>query len=77
MWTKKIPGCFGVSSLAFANHPADEQRAFQLLAELRAQQVDWTTSRREIKAFLTSKRASKAHVEAQMKRVALFFKPWL
>ena len=38
-WKSQIPNCFRESDLAFANHPNDEERAFNLLVTLRAETV--------------------------------------
>lgn len=73
----KLPGCFGERDLLFANHPLDEQRAFDWLNELRKQQTGWTEVRRQIQEFLTERGAGKDHIRKQIERASKLLKPWL
>jgi hypothetical protein len=76
-WEKQVPGCFGNSDLIFAGHPADEDRAFKWMIDLRARAVGWKAVRQQLKDFLTSKGARREHATSQLKRAARKMKPWL
>lgn len=76
-WQDRIAGCFGQTDKIFAGHPSDEDRAFELLKTLRAQNVGWAEVAREIGNYLRSERCNEQHIETQLKSVSRFFKPWL
>ena len=76
-WKSKVPGCFGESDLSFAVHPNDEDRAFDLLKELRTEKIGRLETRNAITQFLTSKNASPDHVRVQLAKVDEYFCRWL
>ena len=73
----RLPGCFSESDLIFANHAADEERAFEWLVSLREGGIGWTEARRQISEYLQTRGASKAHIERQITRARSMMKPWL
>ena len=74
-WQNMIQGCFGLADREFAGHPSDEQRAFELLSELRENSVGWTEFETELRSQLSN--MSKLHANDQVERVASFFRMWL
>lgn len=76
-WKDKISGCFGHDLAGFAAHPLDEQRAFDLLAELRSASIGWQEVADEFENYLMSKTGNAQFSAEQMKKVEAHFKPWL
>jgi EAL domain-containing protein (putative c-di-GMP-specific phosphodiesterase class I) len=73
-YDRDLPACFG-SSLGFASHPADEERAFAWLGSLRRRGIRWKEAQRQIRAFLD--RADSEHIERQVVRAEQMLSPWL
>lgn len=42
-WKNLIPQCFCHGERGFVGHPSEEEAAFELLSQLRAKQVGWST----------------------------------
>ena len=76
-WQSQVPGCFGAVDAVFAGHPNEEDRAWELLKELRAQNVPWQDVKREFRGYLNRKNCPQPHVDEQMKRVKRHMKAWL
>jgi len=76
-WDRLVPGTFGDSDLIFAGHPADEDRAFEWLIDLRKREIGWRDARRQLEEYLTSRKASPQHIADQLKRIEPAMKPWL
>jgi hypothetical protein len=76
-WKSQIPNCFRESDLAFANHPNDEERAFNLLVTLRAESVGWKEVKAAFEAFLMSERARPDHIERVLSQIERLYRPWL
>lgn len=74
-WKNKLEHCFGLADRRFAGHPSDEQRAFEVLMELRADNVGWEEIEKVVRAFLQGNQ--KLHVEEQVKLVKTYFRPWV
>jgi hypothetical protein len=74
-WDKSVPAIF--QSPHFASHPADEKRAFEWLADLRARGVGWKAASQQLKAYMTSKGWQKKHIQKQLLKARLMMKPWL
>lgn len=74
-WTKKISGCFGLEDRRFAGHPTDEQRAFELLTELRQEHVGWAEFERELRHQLGD--MPKLNANNEVTRVARYFRAWM
>ena len=76
-WTRKLAGCFGSQTHKFGDDPSDKDSAFELLAQLREDDVRWSEVRKEFKRFLSDLGASKKHMEKQMGRLRSHFRLWL
>ena len=76
-WQDQLPACFAEGSLAFAPHPADEERAFALLTRLRDENVGLAAVNEAVVDYLKGADAGATHIEQQTERVAMFFGPWL
>lgn len=76
-YDSELPGCFGMSDLIFAGHPADEDRAFEWLKLLRAKSIGLGQAADQIKAFLQAQGASTSHITDQVKEASRYLKPWL
>lgn len=76
-WINNIAGCFGSNDLIFVTHQIEEDRAFALLEDLRKNNVSWSTAKIEFRKFLTSKAATPAHRNKQLRKVAKYYQPWL
>ena len=74
-WKDRISGCFGQTDRAFAVHPSDEERAFELLAILRSNHVGWKEFEAELVKYLNT--TTKLHTDTQVERVKKFYRPWL
>lgn len=74
-WKSMIHWCFGLEDRPFAQHPSAEQDAFELLTELRARAVGWTTFERELRRQLNQ--MPKLDTEAEVSRVRGYFRIWL
>lgn len=74
---RRLNGCFGIVDGKFAVHSAEEQRAFDLLKDLRDQGIGWSKVKEAVTVYLQDKKAHGAHIEEQMKRVETHFRPWL
>ena len=74
-WQKKIGGCFGDQDQVFAGHPLDEQRAFELLTQLRDEDVRWEEFAAELRSYLSSMPLT--HQDEQFEKVHRFYEPWL
>lgn len=76
-WKQKISGCFSESSLAFAGHRLDEDRAFDLLKLLRDEGVGLRQVIVAFRNYLEEKGAGQDHIDRQIKKVEEAFRPWL
>ena len=76
-WDKQVPSCFGIHDLIFAGHPADEDRAFAWLVDLRQRGIGWREARQQLEEYLKSERASPHHIADQLRRIEPTMKPWL
>ena len=76
-WDIQVPGCFGSSSLIFISHPAEEERAFAWLTDLRTRGVGWKEVRGQLEAYLTSRGASPTHIATQIADAEGRMKSWL
>jgi hypothetical protein len=74
---RELPRCFGVADRIFAGHPSDEDAAFEWLKSLRKRHIGWKAARAQIREYLKSKNARRAHIQEQVKRARLRLKPWL
>ncbi|MDE2385483.1 MAG: hypothetical protein KGO53_12780 [Alphaproteobacteria bacterium] len=77
MWKKRIGGCFGEKDKLFARHPSDAQNAFDLLADLREENVSWKEVRAEIKKYLEEWKVGDKQTKEELKKVKEKYKPWL
>lgn len=73
----KIRGCFGSNDLLFANHPCDEERAFDLLVKLRNEEITWEDTEKAFRDFLNSQTTDINHINSQMKKVEDRYRVWL
>lgn len=73
----KIKGCFGNNDLIFALHSCDEERAFDLLVELRNEEITWEDTEKAFVDFLNSQKADINHINSQMKKVEDRYRVWL
>lgn len=53
-WKERLSDCFGVEDRRFAGAAAEENEAFDLLAELRKDGVAWSDVRKAIRGFLAA-----------------------
>lgn len=75
-WDKQVPGCFA-GNLIFTSHPAEEERAFAWLIDLRKRKIGWKAARAQLGAFLNSQRAEAGHIQRELDRAEALLKPWL
>ena len=75
-WDQPVPSLYDGSGL-FAHHPADEDRAFAWLTDLRNRGVGWKAARQQLESYMTSKKWKKPHIQYQLKQARLMMKPWL
>lgn len=74
-WKNLIPQCFCHGEREFVGHPSEEEAAFELLSQLRAKQVGWSTFERELRLQLAAWPKLDSHKEVA--RVRERFGPWL
>ena len=74
-WQERIRGCFGLEDRQFAGHPSDEERAFELLTQLRQEHVGWAEFERELRQQLG--RMPKLNPDDEVDRVAKYFRVWM
>jgi hypothetical protein len=70
-----IPQCFCHGERAFAEHPVDEEAAFELLTRLRARYIDWPMFSRELQRQLAG--MPKPDTQAELERVRARFQIWV
>jgi len=73
----KIKGCFGNNDLIFANHPCDAERAFDLLVELRNEEITWEDTEKAFRGFLNSQITDDNRINSEMESVENRYKIWL
>lgn len=76
-WMQRIGGCFGTADGLFANHPLDEDRAFQLLRIMRENGVGWEQAREAFRKYMEDNSFGADIVEEQMASIERHMKPWL
>ena len=76
-YDKRLPTCFGERDLIFAGHPADMQRAFDLLVAFRGERTLWSGASDQMREFLTEQGAGKTHIAEQLQKAARLLKPWM
>lgn len=74
-WQEKISRCFGLEDRHFAGHPSDEQEAFELLAQLRNENIGWAEFRKELANQLAT--MPKLNATNEINRVRKYFKVWM
>tara|TARA_R100000005_G_scaffold95741_3_gene78503 strand:- start:1683 stop:1922 length:240 start_codon:yes stop_codon:yes gene_type:complete len=74
-WKEMVPGCFGETDKIFAEHPLDEDRAFELLKVCRDQSIGWAALEREFQSFLSG--LDPSHVSRQITKARRMMKEWL
>lgn len=74
-WIELIAECFCFGERSFAQHPSDEETAFELLTQLRERHIGWSTVSLELERQL--KQMPKLEIEAELERVCLYFRAWL
>ena len=72
-----IESAFGLSSLQFATHGADEERAFTYLAAARHAHILWPDAEQDIRSFLGNKGCSPTKIDEEVERARPFLAPWL
>jgi hypothetical protein len=72
-----IPGTFGSADLRFAIHPADAERAIELLKICYKNDVPLKELLSAVEDFLREKSAGDDHVKGQLKEVKAKFGGWL
>lgn len=75
-WDKVLPVLFDGSG-AFALHPADEKRAFEWLADLRARGIGWKEAERQLRDYMASKDWSPEHIDRQIGRARDRMRLWM
>lgn len=74
MWYELIPQCFGEIDLEFALHPSEEKKAMEMLVAANNEGASPDEICKEIKKFLTKKKATNKHIASQLKKVRKFIK---
>ncbi|MBB4087069.1 hypothetical protein SAMN05216557_105176 [Sphingomonas carotinifaciens] len=74
-WNDLIADCFCYGERAFAEHPSDEEAAFQLLSQLRQRHIGWSTFSGELERQLDG--MPKLNAKAELARAHLYFRKWL
>jgi hypothetical protein len=75
-WQSKIAGCF--SGGHFAGHALEEERAFELLKQLRSEGVGWKEVKLGFKGHIGPARmAIKTNGPKELKKVEQHFRPWI
>lgn len=74
-WNDLIAECFCYGERPFAEHPSDEESAFQLLSQLRQRHIGWSTFSAELERQLNC--MPKLNAKAEVARVHLYFRQWL
>ena len=73
----QIDSCFGMADAIFAGHPADEERAFELLKYCRENNISLIDVLNEAEKYLESTTNNKGHIKLQLKKIKTMFSPWL
>ena len=76
-WRGDLAACFDNLDRLFVSHAMDEDRAFALLARLRAEGVGWRELDSAVRDLLTEDGCTVQHIELQMRHVEPRFRPWL
>jgi hypothetical protein len=74
-WRDKIEGTLGVADRRFARHSNDQERAFDLLKQLRVEGVGMSEVEEAYRELLADH--TPAAFSDEMRRVAEHFRPWL
>ena len=74
-WKKQIRGCFGLADRKFAGHPSDEERAFELLTQLRRENIGWEEFEDELRKQLEA--MPQLHTDEQVEIVRKAYRFWL
>ena len=73
----QIDSCFGVADAIFAGHPADEERAFELLKYCRENNISVNDVLNEAEKYLKSKTTYTEHINQQLDKIKKMYSPWL
>jgi hypothetical protein len=65
----KIPGCFGSVDKIFAGHPADTERAKEMLVEALQEISSWSEVENAIKEYLGKENCTQDHIKEQIARI--------
>lgn len=76
-WQNDLAECFDRVDRLFALHSMDDERAFRLLAKLRAEGVTWLEFSNAVRELLDADGCSVQHVEFELKQAEPRFRPWL
>jgi hypothetical protein len=76
-WKEKIPKCFNAKGHRFAAEADEEKLAFELLAELRENNVPWKDVKKTVKEFLSAQDQGVKQVDREIDLVKKCFRPWL
>jgi|GEM_PF-3072091 len=72
-----VPGSFSETTLEFARHPNDEERAFQWMTSMRQRGIGLVEAKKQATSYLTERGAGEEHIIRQLRKVEEHFKPWL
>lgn len=76
-WEDNVGGAFAYQTAPFAVHPLDEQRAFNLLKDMREADASWDEVDTAFRSYLQRQSMSQGFVDEQMQEVERHFRPWL
>lgn len=76
-WESRVAGTLGSADREFARHSADQERAWDLLAQLREEGVGLTSVTDEYRRILQAEGCLPDRIDQQIQRVARSFGPWL
>jgi hypothetical protein len=74
-WMQMIDHCFGLKDRPFAQHPSDEETAFDLLMILRSKHIGWAEFERQLRRRLDT--MPKLDTDEEVRRVRGYFRIWL
>ena len=76
-WQKKIGSCFGKPGFIFAGESTTEKNAFELLSQLRKDEIPGREVEIGFAQYLLSKGCAAQQIDEQIIRIQLRYSAWL
>ena len=74
-WDKALHGIF--ISPYFASHPADTNRAFDWLTDLRHRGIGWEAAKEQLESYMHAQGWAADHIQKNLVTAEAMLQPWL